>query len=334
MSNNKSSRSFRHLNWRDRDRIEALLNNEIKPSEIAKILKIHKSTVSREVSKRKLRNDTYDATKAELKASVKRSNSKHQGMKIEANPELKNHIIRELKKKHSPDEISGRLKQEKSHLQISTKSIYHWLFSPYGEKYTKYLCTRRRKVKRHKNTSKREMIQNAVSIHERPDNPNLIHAQTDTFVSSKTHKRGVLNVIEGINLLSGTFMPFVSEKSMTEAVNQITKDKHINTNTFDRGIENRYHELFNIPCYFCDPHSPWQKPHVENNIGLLRRWFIPKKTNLDDISEDQLQACLHILNGKFRKSLGYKSAYEVALERGVITSIPVIDTSCLDDWEA
>ena len=98
----------------------------------------------------------------------------------------------------------------------------------------------------------------------------------------------------------------------------------------DNGIENRYFDQWGLPVYFADPHAPWQKPDVENGIGLLRRWFIKKGTNLATISEDQFQMCLHILNNKYRKSLGYKSAYEVALKHGIIQKIPVLWTGEFD----
>ena len=88
--------------------------------------------------------------------------------------------------------------------------------------------------------------------------------------------------------------------------------------TLDSGIENRKHKEFRVPTYFCDPHSPWQKPHIENSIGLLRRWFLPKGTNLSKVTEKELQKYIYILNHKYRKSLNYKSAYEVALECGIL----------------
>jgi IS30 family transposase len=89
----------------------------------------------------------------------------------------------------------------------------------------------------------------------------------------------------------------------------------------DNGIENIYHEQFGIPTFFCTKGSPWQKPHVESSIGLTRRWFLKKGTDLSKVTEEQLQSMLFTLNHKYRKSLGYKSAYEVSLKSGIITKV-------------
>ena len=82
-----------------------------------------------------------------------------------------------------------------------------------------------------------------------------------------------------------------------------------------------------VPTYFCDRGSPWQKPHIEGSIGLIRRWFLPKGTDLAAIPDKTFQSQLHLLNNKYRKSLGYQSAYEVARERGIIKRVPRISLS-------
>ena len=92
--------------------------------------------------------------------------------------------------------------------------------------------------------------------------------------------------------------------------------------TLDNGIENRSHESWNMPVFFADPHAPWQKPLIENSIGLLRRWFMPKGTDFKTIPEPQLQQYFSVMNHKYRKSLNYKSAYEAALLHGIIEKIP------------
>ena len=89
---NRKKKSFIHINQKIRDRIESLLDEGEKQCEIAKILKVDKSTVSRE-SKRKRKNGKYDADTAQHKAMIKRGNSKYQGMMIENNKDMKKHII-------------------------------------------------------------------------------------------------------------------------------------------------------------------------------------------------------------------------------------------------
>jgi len=77
----KKTRSFRHLNQFDRDRIEALLEEGHLQKEVAEILGFNPGAISRE-KKRQRKNGVYDATTAQAKANVKRSGSKYQGMKI------------------------------------------------------------------------------------------------------------------------------------------------------------------------------------------------------------------------------------------------------------
>ena len=301
--------------------MEALLSAGHTQKEVVSILKVDKSTISRE-RKRKRKNGHYEATTAQRKAQVKRSCSKYQGMKIEKYPELRNYIISELTNKRSPDEIAGRMKQENITPRVGTNTIYKWLYSIWDQPYCKYLCTKRYKKRKQKKLTKRTMIPNRISIEQRPKQGE--HAEGDLFVSpTKASKYcGALICVPSAQLLVGTLIPNKKTAVMAHAVLKITSDIVIDDLTLDNGIENREHHLFGVPTYFADPYSPWHKPHVENNIGLLRKWFIPKKTNLKLVSESQLQEYLHILNSKYRKSLGYKSAYEVAYERGIISKIP------------
>lgn len=314
-------KKYQHLDQKARDRIEALWASGHTQTEIARVLQVNKGTISRELKKRGRKDGSYEAARAETKAQVKRSNSKYCGMKVEQYPELRAHIISELKKLRSPDEIAGRMKRDHVTPRIGTAAIYKWLYSPFGQPYVKCLCTKRHRPKKQRRLPKRETIPNRIPLVFRP--PEGVHAEGDTFGSGRQSLvSGFLGVVPEAQLLVGTLIPNRHAVVVLRAVRKSLRNLVVDTLTLDNGTENVLHEFFGILTFFCDPHSPWQKPHVENGIGLIRRWFLPKGTDLSTVSEDQFQAYLHIINHKHRKSLNYQSAYEVAIARGIIKKVP------------
>ena len=317
-------KTFKHITKSDRREIKILLDKGYNQVDIAKSITCDPSSLSREI-KVGMKDGKYCPDKANHARGVRRSNSKYQGKKIEQNKELKEYIIKELKRYRSPDEIAGRMKKE-TLMSVSKNAIYAWLYSPYGVKYSKYLCTKRYKKKKQKKKTKRDMIPERIPLKQRPDHGE--HAEVDLFVSKRKHstsRSGAITCISSSQLLIGSMINDRRPSTMVIAVNEMIKDKKIDDLTLDNGIENRYHKDFNLPAYFADPHSPWQKPHVENNIGLLRKWCIPKNTDLNTVSDDILQQSLHFLNLKYRRSLGYKNSYELSIESGIIKDIPDIE---------
>lgn len=294
----------------------------MKQEEIAQVLDINKGTVSREVRRHKQLDGNYRALNAEHKARVKRGNSKYQGMKIEKNQDIRKFIIQELMKKRSPDEIAGRMSREKRNPRIDKDAIYKWLYSSFGERYCKYLCTKRKKKKLQKKTAQRVMIPHRIGLEWRPEEGR--HAEGDTFVSPRNSGSKAAVAIIGLReekYLSARKISDMKTESLKQAVWNIQTEIRFDTLTLDNGIENREHEQFGMDTYFCDPHAPWQKPFIESSIGLIRRWEIPKGTDINNVSEERLEKCIEFLNNKYRKSLGYRSAREAAEESGILKNI-------------
>ena len=80
--------------------------------------------------------------------------------------------------------------------------------------------------------------------------------------------------------------------------------------TWDQGKEMALHdqitEALGMPVFFCDPHSPWQRPTNENTNGLLRQYF-PKGSDLRVHGPDRLAAVAAELNNRPRKTLGWNT---------------------------
>ncbi|OCC13970.1 Integrase core domain protein [Streptomyces sp. PTY087I2] len=83
--------------------------------------------------------------------------------------------------------------------------------------------------------------------------------------------------------------------------------------TWDQGAEMAAHKSFtiatDIPVYFCDPASPWQRGSNANTNGLLRQYF-PKGTNLLLHAPEHLAAVADQLNRRPRKTLGWETPAE------------------------
>ena len=84
--------------------------------------------------------------------------------------------------------------------------------------------------------------------------------------------------------------------------------------TWDRGLEMAEHAKFtvatDVKVYFCDPRSPWQRGSNENTNGLLRQ-YLPKRANLNLVSQARLDEIASKLNTRPRQTLGFKTPADI-----------------------
>lgn len=164
-------------------------------------------------------------------------------------------------------------------------------------------------------------VQNIVSIDQRPDAANLR--------LEPGHWEG--DLIKGAFGRSavGTLVDRFTRVTLLVKLNSASADEvrrgfqarlkklpaHMRkTLTYDRGTEMARHEQFtkalNMPVYFCDAYSPWQRGTNENTNGLLRQ-YLPKGSDLSQFSRRELTRIEQLLNSRPRRVLQSKTPNEV-----------------------
>jgi IS30 family transposase len=312
----------------ERLEIAILLKKGYSMRSIAETMDRSPNTISYEITHNKT-NGVYDPRKAHTKARVSKRVAKFQWKKINQDKDLENYITEKLQQHWNPDEISGKMKREKMPFYASKTAIYDWLYSSRGQRYCKYLYTKRhyKKPRRTKKTE-RVMIPNRVSIDKRFRGANTRerfgHWENDAVVSGKKGK-GSLAVSQERKgkLIRIAKCASLSPQEHSRAHQRITDTHKVLSHTFDNGIENKKHQLLGVPTFFCDPYSSWQKGGVENANKMIRR-YIPKGSDISQFSVAYIQWVEDIINNKPRKSLGYRSALEVSTQAGIIKSESVL----------
>jgi len=246
-------------------------------------------------------------------------------MKIEEIGELKQYIIEGLQKKWNPDEISGRMKLEKKPFQVSKNSIYRWLYSNRGQKYCHLLYSRRYHRRKRTGLKKRTLIPNRIDISKRflgaENRTRYGHWEKDAVNSRQGVSASLAVVAERKSrLIQAKKVRNMSPIDHEIATQKMLEKKKALSITRDNGIENTHHGETEIPSFFCEPYSSWQKGGVENGNKLIRIFF-PKGTDFRFVTQEEVDRAITIINEKPRKILGYRSALEVADRAGIITSI-------------
>ena len=71
--------------------------------------------------------------------------------------------------------------------------------------------------------------------------------------------------------------------------------------------------VFQIPVYFCDPHSPWQHGTIENTNGILCR-DMQRKYDIKNYTARGIGEIIWAVNSIPLKYLGFKTPAEVFIE--------------------
>ena len=324
------SRFYNHLSLDERRKIYNWMDEKVSVSEIARRLGRHRSTIFREI-----RRNTFFCDDDKSLSGYSHVTAQHiyvsrrrKQQKIHMVSGLKDFIVTKLKNDWSPEQIAGYLKHRTDNgLYACHETIYRFIYGEEGRQLNLYRCLfrsrkyrvrRSTRIPRHLKGVPREM-----RIKYRPEHierrANYGHWEADlmiferdlgkTNVTTLTERKSRYTVlIKNETRHSNTVMGSIRErlKKFSKPMRQ--------TVTFDRGSEFLYYALLsrqlNIKSYYCDPRSPWQKGTVENTNSRIRR-FLPRSTDLEKVSNDNLAAVADKMNNTPRKCLGYRTPKEV-----------------------
>lgn len=289
---------------------------------IGRILGRSHTTISLEMRLNKLSHDgRYDPEKAHGRFE-RRQLRKGKRPILERRPDLKAQIIARLTEDQwSPEQIAGELNTRTGTQIISHETIYQFLYSEEGRRLKLWVHLRHKKrpsrAPRGARTSRRkDLIPDRTPVHCREEKQ-FGDLETDSMIFSK--QKWILSV--QVEVMSKrcilTKLPNKTAMETHEALRKsiVTFGENIvKSTTFDNGTENMLHtrlkEDFGIQTYFCDPYSSWQKGLVENTNKLIRQ-YLPRWTNMEHLSEEQLYEIQEKLNNRPRKSLRYNTPNQV-----------------------
>lgn len=311
----------------EREKIAVSLAQGISKREIARLLGRSDSTIREEV-KRNRWKDGYVAVhaQAETVKRVARARKRHP-LK---NKSVYKYVRKKLHKGWSPEQISGRLKLKhpgNRYWYIHHETIYRYIYDSANQEKELWEYLPRKQKKRKKKGGRkvhRSRIPDRVSIHERPVEigaREVFGNWKGDSIEGKAHKGGIHTQVERKTRLTLAFLlPDLTAEQTVKAVQKVFSrlpQQAKQSTTLDNGKEFTNHKQFGLSAYFADPYSSWQRGTNENTNGLIRR-YLPKKTDLTKVTQQELDDIIWELNNRPRKCLGYltpQEAYEKELTK-------------------
>jgi IS30 family transposase len=242
---------------------------------------------------------------------------------------LRARVVADLEALLSPEQIVGRLRVDfgdDPEMNVSHETIYKTLYVQGKGELRRELaaCLRTgRAMRRARARVQRDdtRIKDMVMISERPaeaaDRAVPGHWEGDLIIG-KDGASAIGTLVERSSRfllllhLPGRHDAVSVREEMTRAMATLPVEL-ARSITWDQGIEMAQHAAFtietNIPVFFCDPRSPWQRGTNENTNGLLRQFF-PKGTDLSVHTRADLDRVQMLMNRRPRKTLAFRTPAE------------------------
>ena len=156
------------------------------------------------------------------------------------------------------------------------------------------------------------------------ENPIIPTTQMDTVYNQQDGPYIQTFIFQNTGLMIGFLHTEKTSESMASTLDNLQEtlkddyQKLFSLLLTDRGSEFEKYELFEVNAetgeirsniFYCDPQTPSQKPHVENNHNYVRD-IIPNGKSLKNLTQEDLNLMFSHINSTPRKVLNGKTPYE------------------------
>lgn len=322
--------AYPRLTEDEREEISRMLVQKCSFRDIARQLGRNVSTISNEVNGGGCNRYTYRAARAHCRAVRRGRKRQIHKRRIRLNTRLKRYVHRALRLRWSPEQIAQTLKRgysDDTTMRVSSEAIYTYIYVlPRGTLKKELLSClrrghrRRRRRNSNQNRAVERKIKDMISIEERPkevaDRAVPGHWEGDLIVGK--NRQSYLGTLVERTTRSTILVPLPNKqapevrKAFARTVKRLPRHLRLSL-TYDQGWEMAEHKLFTkdtqVKVYFAHPASPWERGTNENTNGLIWQFF-PKGTDFTKVSRYRIKRVQHLLNGRPRKTIDWKTPYE------------------------
>lgn len=328
---------FSHLTMTKRIQIDAFLRAGMKPTEIAKEIGVHYTTVYRE-----MKRATYEHLNSDLTTEIRynpdeadrlyREHLKAKGpdLKLGNDYELADYLVEKIRdEKYSPEAAVGEAEVNgwRFKTKVCASTVYNYIRGEvFGDDLTTEMLPQggKRKPARKAPEGTVSRAPAGKSIEQRPK-------EVDT---RETFGHWEMDSVESCQGVSNTYIVMTERKTRWELIIPSPDKTAASVVAAIDGLEAKYGDLFpkvfrSITCdngcefadaagiersasgkgtrtevYYCHPYRPSERGSNENQNGLIRR-HLPKGTDLSTISYEETKRIEDWLNNYPRKMFGY-----------------------------
>ena len=337
------ARGFKQLKFADRLKIEALLKAKVSKAEIAKIIRVHRSTIYNEIKRGQYEHLNSDLTiemrySPDIAQKKCDENLKIRGtqLKIANDIQYANYIEDKIVNDgYSPAAVLGELKANGREKEFNTTICVTTLYSYidkgiFLELTNKDLPVKRKKKRKYKKVRRQSRANAGTSIEKRPkeieSRDEFGHWEMDSVIGKRGSKNTLLVLTERKTRNEIIFkLPDHTACEVVKALDRLENKwgemfkRVFKSITVDNGSEFSYfkelensvlHKGKRTYIYYCHSYSSWERGTNENTNKLVRR-KVPKGSNFDDKTDIEIQEVEDWINDYPRKILNYQSAREL-----------------------